>query len=73
MAKRLTEAVVDRGETGTLSNWHVYVDHIYDADIQRIEGVFRVVRDNHNSYLIVYVDPRYDWDEIEQEIIECCR
>jgi len=70
MAKRLKEIHID----SVLEHWtmYVYVDSKFDKDILKIEGVrggMRIL----SGYLTVHVDPRYDFFEVEREIIELCR
>ena len=69
MAKRLKEVEIVRYP----DCFFVYVDKKYDSDIIKIEGVATGYRIDSSAYIHVHIDPRYSADELEQEIIECCR
>lgn len=67
MAKKLKEIVIDRTE----KTWYVYVDPEYDEAIRNVKGVASIGRATYCLY--VTIDPRYDADDLEREIIELCR
>ncbi len=70
MAKRLTEIFIEHVPGG----WYVYVDQNYDAQIAKLAGVRGSFRtENLPGVLVVLQDPRYDVEELEQQVRELCR
>ena len=72
MAKRLTEIVIERQENQK-NAWYVYADQPYDDVIRKVEGVIKILRHPGEAHVVVYIDPRYDADELDREIVELCR
>ena len=69
MAKKLIEVYVMR----TDPYWWVYAEPRFVADIIKIGGVMQANWDEPMKVIVVRVDPRYDHDELEREIVELCR